>query len=351
VSSSTYTLEEILALNDEIISLSKAQLPLDPYLKQIAHCLKGRQRQMAEDVSALLSEGKSLDIAITEVGADFPPAYQAVLQAGLKSGHLTAALEDITRTARRVQFLKTSYTTAAIYPAILMILTGLFASTVGKEQLLAMQELVDGAMLPSGSGVSRWIEFFLWINPLFWCLMPLGGLLLLMIVAVHFVPASWLWSDGPIGYLLPGLRGVARHSQWATVFDLMSLLLKRGVALPEAIELSTRAAGSKRLARAGMKWANEIRSGNIESIPRELNPMSRWLLGSHRNQGLLAESLKLLSQRHHNQALRRCRWMQRQLPIYFSIIFGMTSVVAYGSSLMIPWLGILLEVFGESATF
>src|SRR5690606_23095805 len=127
----SYRLEEILALNDEIISLSRVELPLDPHLGRMSRPLSGRQRRLTDDLAQRLAAGQSLDAAIAELGQGFPPMYQAVVTAGLRSGKLTAALEDLASTARRVQQLRMSYLTASVYPAIILILAGIFASTVG----------------------------------------------------------------------------------------------------------------------------------------------------------------------------------------------------------------------------
>ena len=126
-SSPSYRLEEILALNDEIISLSRVELPLDPHLGRMSRSLSGRLRQLTDNLAQRLAAGQPLDAAIAELGHGFPPMYQAVVTAGLRSGRLTAALEDIAATARRVQQLRIAYLTASVYPAIIFILAGLFA--------------------------------------------------------------------------------------------------------------------------------------------------------------------------------------------------------------------------------
>ncbi|PQO31956.1 hypothetical protein DTL21_17045 [Bremerella cremea] len=340
----SYRLEDILALNAEIISLSRVELPLDPHLGRMSGDLTGSLKGLTEDLSRRLANGQPLDEAIGEVGTGFPPMYRAVLTAGLRSGRLTSALEDVAATARRIQKLRASYLTASVYPAILLILAGILANTVGMEQLRTMRQLCIDTLISPDDYVIQGIDFFLMLQPLFYAMGVIGGVLLLVVAVLFIWPSPLFLGDGLVVWLLPGARKVARNCQWAMVFDLMSLLLRHECALPEAIVLATEATGSRRLIRAGKQWAERIERGETKTAPPELSPLSRWLLASHMTADALADSLALTSQRYYAKARRQCMWIQNQLPILATLIVGGVVVAIYAAMLFLPWIGIIRHV-------
>ena len=343
-SRSSYRLEDILALNAEMISLSRVELPLDPHLGRMSQDLSGKLKGLADDLSGRLAQGQPLDEAIGDVGNGFPPMYRAVLTAGLRSGRLTAALEDIAATARRIQQLRASYLTASVYPAILLILAGILGSVIGMEQLQTMRALCIDTLRSTDDYVIHAIDFFLMLKPLFIGMSILGGLLLLVVLILFVWPSPLFLGDGLVTWLLPGAKKVSRNCQWAMVFDLMSLLLRHGCSLPEAIRLATEATGSGKLIQAGKTWASGIERGETKSAPRELTPLSRWLLASHMSPETLADSLALTSKRYYSQARRQCLWIQNQLPILATLIVGGLVVAIYASLLFVPWIGIVRHI-------
>ena len=96
------TLEQLAALSDEIAALSRAGVPLDRGLKELARELPGRLGRVAGSVGDQLTLGQPLAQIVADLGALLPPAYQTVIAAGLRAGRLPAALEGVSRSARRV---------------------------------------------------------------------------------------------------------------------------------------------------------------------------------------------------------------------------------------------------------
>jgi len=346
--SPSYRLEEILALNDELIALTRAQYPLDLHLARLSQGLRGRQRQLAEDLSQRMAAGESIDEAIAQLGQGFPPMYRAVVTAGLRSGNLTAALEDIAATARRVQELRNSYLTAAAYPAVILILVGVFAATVGVQQLEEMRQVGVQSNVSPNEFPLNVIAWFQMLAPVGLILAPIGGVMLLLVLLLQIWPSALFLGNGFVVNFLPGARRIALDSKWATIFEVMALLLKNGCPLPQAIRLATAAPGDTRLARHGEKWAAQIEAGNLKSAPRELNPLSRWLVNSKQPPLALAGSLKLLSDRYHGKAIRRSQWVSNQLPLYATLVLGGGATLAYAALLIIPWISVLYHLVSQT---
>ena len=125
------TLDDLAALNREMAALVAAGLPLEEGLRQVARDYRGDVGPLAAQLAEGVAAGQSLDAAIAAQGDAFPPIYRAVVLAGLKSGHLAAALEGYAESAARVAALRRTVGQAAVYPLLVVIIAWLmFLATV-----------------------------------------------------------------------------------------------------------------------------------------------------------------------------------------------------------------------------
>jgi general secretion pathway protein F len=93
------TLDQLTALNDEIAALVRSGVPLETNLAEIGEDLPGTLGKITMLLAQRASRGESLPQLIAECSAQFPPVYRAVVEAGLRAGRLSAALESLSGTA------------------------------------------------------------------------------------------------------------------------------------------------------------------------------------------------------------------------------------------------------------
>ena len=89
----TMSLESLVALNDEIAALVRTGLPLERGLRQVGDDLSGRLGGTMSSLAERMSRGASLPEALAAEGDRLPRIYRAVVEAGLRAGRLSAALE------------------------------------------------------------------------------------------------------------------------------------------------------------------------------------------------------------------------------------------------------------------
>jgi len=95
VSKPVITLDQLIALNDEIAALIRAGVPLDRGLRSLGQDLPGRLGRFATQLSAQLARGESLTDALAEPKAKLPRLYRAVIEAaGQKAQWLANAKGD-----------------------------------------------------------------------------------------------------------------------------------------------------------------------------------------------------------------------------------------------------------------
>jgi len=112
--------------SQELLSLLEAGLPL---LEAIETLAKKEQRPQAKEVYAglnrLLSEGKPLSQAMQEFADVFPPLFVATIRASERTGDLRQALNRYLAYHGQLDAVRKKVTSAAIYPALLMIVGSL----------------------------------------------------------------------------------------------------------------------------------------------------------------------------------------------------------------------------------
>ena len=80
------TIDQLLALNEEIAALVRAGVPLERGLVVAGRDLRGRLGRIATALSRRLSRGESLPEALEGEGQSIPPLYRAVVEAGRAVG-------------------------------------------------------------------------------------------------------------------------------------------------------------------------------------------------------------------------------------------------------------------------
>ena len=246
------TLQELIALNDEIGALVWAGIPLDRGLKRMARDMPRRVGRIAERLGEELDRGVSLPEALESSGVSFPPVYRAVVEAGIRSGRLAAALETVAHSTRRLAEARRMVTASLIYPVFVFLvacqlfmffvmkIAPAFSRLLGDSSSLAAQALE--AIRPLGRTVYIWgpgAQLFV---------------VVLFVLWAHRASRASLLDPGATGWLfgwLPWLGSMTRSYRQAAFAEMLHLLIKHELPLPEAIRLAANAAGTKRTRRGG----------------------------------------------------------------------------------------------------
>ena len=343
---SPLTLDQLAALSDEIAALSRAGVPLDRGLKELARELPGRLGRVAGTVGDQLSLGQPLAQIVGDLGGALPPAYQTVIAAGLRAGRLPAALEGVARSARRINQLRRSIGLSLIYPVILLATTwalGLFVLLNLAPVMARMLVEFDGTRLPVESYLAR-VTGTVWIwGPL----VPLVASLWL----------AWAWRRsgrvargtelhlllalGPVGTL----SRMQRAGRMSSLADLLALLLAHDVPLAEAVELASGACGSPQLARGGKQLAEQLRRGErIEQSPAGFSPLLAWTIASGQSQAQLVRTLKRTAEVYRDEFNSRGQWLTLYVPLFVTIGLCGSIAIAYAVLTLGPWVAIMLRL-------
>src|SRR5437763_724442 len=125
------SMEQLLALNEEIAALVRAGIPLDRGLLEAGRDVRGRLGRIAGALGRRLGRGESLVEALHAEERAIPPLYRAVVEAGARAGRLPVALEGMARYVRGYAEARTAIGLALWYPLLVLSLAyGLFIGLV-----------------------------------------------------------------------------------------------------------------------------------------------------------------------------------------------------------------------------
>ena len=268
------SLEDLIALNDEIRGLARAGVPLDRGLRAVATDLSGRLSKSANTLGEQLELGHSLEESLDHLG-EIPPAYRAVITAGLKSGRLPAALEGIATSSRQAAEMARVTAVAMIYPTIVLaVASGLFAFTITNTLPVVLETYHDFGfeltpVLKVQIQLSEWI---LKLLPWVW----LAVIFLFVVWWIRSRSSTAIYTGG-LGWL-PTMSRLIREGRLATFTEVLALLIEQQLPLTEAIALAADSTGDPRLRAAGKTFTDRLRSGEVRTIPAGIPPLMGWLL-------------------------------------------------------------------------
>ena len=352
------TLDQLIALNEEIAALARAGLPLERNLGAIGGDLPGRLGAITRALGERMARGEGLADALEAEGAGLPPAYRAAVEAGLRAGRLPVALEGLASFARNYAELRRAVGLALMYPlTVLALAYGLFvafAAGIAPRFLRAFESFRVARGLRPLAGLARLGETAAYWGPVLPAVLLLG------------LGVAWARSGGAAGLGRGRGRGLMRWVPWmggmvgstrASGFaGLLALLVEHRVPLPEGIELAAAASGDPAMGREGRALAEALRRGDALADglrgagagPGSFPPLLRWLMVTGERQGRLADALRHAAETYRRIALARADAIRTVLPTVLMLAIGATATLVYALTLFVPFTTLLNDLSLDS---
>jgi len=256
---------EFLIFNQELATLLGAGLPL----VQSLHILRQRSEEsplkaLLDDVHSRVQGGAELSEAFSAHGNLIPGVYTASLLAGERSGGLEEVLRRYVAYVKVIETLRQKSISALVYPAVLLVLS---MAVVGIIVLRVVPEFEGfyqgfGAELPLVTQLIIKASEFIRSN------------VLLTLLGFIGVPAAgWYWLRSPKrrvvldGWLLkvPGVGPISSRFTTSQLSRTLAILLKGGIPLVDAIEVSSQAIGNRYYARQLLLVGQRVKEGQAFS--------------------------------------------------------------------------------------
>jgi general secretion pathway protein F len=355
------SLDDLVALNDEIAGLVRAGVPLDLGLAGWSRDLSGGLRKTAATLGDSVSQGRSLGDSLADENLHIPPVYRAVVTAGLRSGRLPAALEALSVSAGHLKQLRGAIVLATIYPLLLVgiayflfllllwlalpAVLAVYDKTPPRALVVANEaaaKIFSGLPIP---GTDRVVPYAL-----------LPPLVLVIAVAVWWQRtrrAMVIDAGAAVRWLawIPLAGRAVREAREAAMAEIFGLLVDHGVPLPEAMRLAATCTSDPRIAASATQLAAEIERGQIPKRERleaaGVPPVLALLMATGARQQTLAAMATQAAETYRTRVVRDVGWLADWLPVWLILIVGSTVGLVYSLAFFVPF-SQFMQSLGES---
>lgn len=338
------TLDELTALNDEIAALVRAGVPLEAGLAALAGDMPGRLGRVAAAWAERTARGEPLEQAVMQDAGPLPPAYRAVVQAGVRAGRLSAALEAVAASARQLADTRRVVTVAVTYPLLVFLVGwgGLVFFTCVVAPGLA--NMFSSFHVPGHRFVAAVARARDWAG--YWGLgVPL--VVVLLAAAWWFAAtradvsnsrrSAWL-----LGWL-PWMGPMLRWSRTATFLEILALLVERETPLAEAVVLAAEACGDWRTLQAARRLAAALQRGQTRPAAGKpaFPPLVEWLMLAAGRDGALLPALKHSAAAYRRRARDQADLVRVFLPVCLAAVIGGGITLLCAAALFVPYAAML----------
>ncbi len=340
-------LEHLIALNDEMAALARVGVPLERGLIQLGDELPGRLGAISTELGRRMESGESLSQIVSRTDNGFPPIYRAVVEAGIRGGRLSLALEGLSTSVRRVAEMRRIISGALFYPLVLIGFSYLMFVLLASYW---MPWIADGYQEMVGGG-GYWLEILAMFgrSSVYWWYIP-------PLLAAGLLARAWYRSGRYWGHAsknvwatrLPTISGMLKAARLAAFSETLRMLVEQNVPLGEAVVLSADASGDRGLMVSCQALADRIEHGDAVDT-RQLKscgfpPLLGWMLAVGNRRGELSRTLQHLAEVYRAQATRISNWLVACLPIVAAAGVGGTVVALLAVMVLGPWFRLLYEL-------
>jgi general secretion pathway protein F len=344
------SLADLIAFNEEVAALVRVGLPIEVGLGGTGQ--PKSIRRITKRFREELQRGASVRQALDNCGAEFPPSYLALVEAGLRSNRLTDTLVSAGELAKTLQGMQHQVRSALVYPLLVFAIAYSFF-------LLLLEELVPritGLLSVSGATPRGFVTVlqFLSHNMLYWApVLPAVMLVLALVtglVPIPLVRPSAAWIERV--HLLPWAGRIIRDCQSAGFCQLLAILVDRQVPLPLSLELASASSGNRRLTDECHRIAADLRRGIPlnESLKTavSLPAFTRWMLASGNDQGGLAAVMATLADIYRRRAESQRQLFSLTAPLILTVAIGGTAVAFYALLVFVPMRDLFMQLVSGS---
>jgi type IV pilus assembly protein PilC len=267
--------DEFAFFNQQLAAMLRDGIPLEGALQRL--CEEMRGGQLRDELQALEADlARGTPIAEALPARQLPELYKRMVLVGVKGGDLPGALTLLADYFQNQNNIWTRLRSMMTYPIIVMcaaFLVSLALAVMWNWVLAPNFKEIYGGMgiaLPGATVLAFDALRSIWVFPI------VLGVLLLLLLGVLFVP-SW---RGKYLWRLPAFK----EATVSRVASSLTLLLKHGVPLPEAIGLVAQLETGSTAADLE-QWRSRVAAGTVKfsEIARNnqvIPPLFVWLVAS-----------------------------------------------------------------------
>jgi general secretion pathway protein F len=342
----------LVLFSQELLSLLSSGIGVVEALETLAEKeVRPAVRSVLRNLLEQLQEGRTLSAALQSMPDTFPALYVASVKASERTSDLNEALQRYVVYASQLEVVRVKLVSAAIYPVMLVIVSGLVISFLMGFVVPRFSQIYEdmGDQLP-------------WMSRL---MLDVGqvvqqyGLLLLFLVAVSGCALFMGGARQIWGFFLKMLWRIPSAGERLRVFQLtrlyrtLGMLLRGGIPIATSLEMVSGLLSPVMQPRL-LAASNLIREGQTLSGAFESNGLctavSSRMLRVGERAGNMGEMMERAAAFHDEETARWADWLSRllgpALMLIMGILIGLIVVLMYLRSqfrCLLSWLFRLLN--------
>lgn len=330
------TNDELIAFNDELAALVRAGLPLELGLgdapDEAAATLERINAALARRRGGEPAAWESLD----HFNPPLPAAYRSMVQVGLRTGDLHAALDSANRLAELENDTQFSTRSALVYPLIVCTLAIAGALAFASYAVPRLENVYHDAGLTAGLGLTVASALRAW-RPALAALLVAACLY----TAWQFWRTSRLAAGKPRGAVgrLSGAARAIEQQQYATFAETMAALTAANVPMEEGLPIAAGSCGDARLAEAARALATataQCRDLAGSAASGDLPPFLQWALLRSEPAVERSRALQMAADVYRESSQRTAARAAVVAPVLAGVALAGVAVLAYGLLLFAP---------------
>jgi type II secretory pathway component PulF len=320
---------EFLLFNQQLASITKAGIPLERGLRELAADVGSKSmRKLIDSIAAELEAGVSIEKAFEKRQKRFPPLYGRILKAGVETGRLSEMLTSLNRHLELANQTKRIIFEAMSYPAVVLtlgavILTGVFLFIIPQFGPILM-EMTDTESLPAITQLflsiaENIVSFWIGVGLL------VAAILVLFVILTTFAAGRRLKES--MFLKVPVIGRVYHSSVLSRMAEAMAMMVAAGCDMPACLRLGSGTTASEKLLAESETLAGQVEQGaNILEAGQFCKMIPRLFLysiqlGTQRNE--LQDNLYSLGQMYAEQArYGQARLQAVLLPVMLIVVGG-----------------------------
>jgi type II secretory pathway component PulF len=331
------TLAQYIALNDQLIGLVRAGVPVHLGVGQSADRAAAALERISAIVARRVGEGASVVQALDD--RDIPAAYRSVAQLALASGDLSTALTAASRKAQALDDSWHALRVSLVYPLVICGLAYMGFVLFAWLLVPHLQHAYQDMRLEAGSGMR--VANSLRASLPYWIAIPPLALLLIVVLGRRASPraAGNGRSAGLVGWL-PGMSQAASEHRLTSFAETLASLLDAGLPLPEGLRLAAANWEDTGLERETLSLAQSLERdaalADDSRIASEFPPFLRWAIWHGDGPVGRARALRMAANVYRQSAQRRIGRLRVAVPIVACIVLGGGVTLLYALTLFVP---------------
>lgn len=323
--------EEFFALNDEIAALIRAGLPLDLGLNSIPGSGFGQRSALTQRLAERIAMGASLENALRDEGDHIPAIYIAIIEAGMRSGHLPDALELVSEIGRQLLELHRGISLALIYPGIVLVLGYLLVVSGFHYCIPQIIDSYRWLEIPETS-FARFVRLLIETRDHWQIELPVAFIVIWLLMGWNSRRAGasavgQLFATRIKQFLwMPWVMPIIRAFDYSLMARLLRLLLQHQTPMPVALQLAGHATGNPIISESVQQASLAVQRGtSLSDAIRDdfrLAPYFKAILSMGERHGNLDAALNQAGSVYHRKAEHYLHVARVVIPATIIVLLG-----------------------------